>query len=224
MVRRGRRGVRGEVRINRAFFTKISFRGQRGGGWRTEPRNRRRFNRQEMAANGGGKEGELEEEGEAFLRAPHPLRRTPCRGAEICKRLAVRWLDITQAHVREGVRRTRPRPTEDTINLDTGRIKSRIYSPDTERETVLSCPVLSRSVPSHPVLVLCPVCRCRTRCGLAHQWWPRPAVSFPSTHTVDFVNRPISWIRRIMTREDDADFFPRENRYIRLLKGCAKLR
>ncbi|KYM94245.1 hypothetical protein ALC62_15106 [Cyphomyrmex costatus] len=104
-----------------------------------------------MAANGGGKEGE----GEAFLRAPHPLRPTPCRGAEICKRLAVRWLDITQAHVREGVRRTRPRPTEDTINLDTGRIKSRIYSPDTERETVLSCPVLSRPVPSRLGAVSC---------------------------------------------------------------------
>jgi len=80
---------------------------------------------------------------------------TPCREAEICKRLAIRWLDITQAHVRKGVRRTRPRPTEDTINLDTGRIKSRIYSPDTERETVLSCPVLSRSVPSRLGAVPC---------------------------------------------------------------------
>ncbi|TGZ57933.1 Uncharacterized protein DBV15_07575 [Temnothorax longispinosus] len=95
----------------------------------------------ERGREGGGKG--------AFLRAPHPLRPTSCRGAEICKRLAARWLDITQAHVREGVRRTRPRPTEDTINLDTGRIKSRIYSPDTERETVLSC-----SVPSRPGAVL----------------------------------------------------------------------
>lgn len=105
---------------------------------------------------GAGKRERGRKEGEAFLRAPHPLRPTPCRGAEICKRLAVRWLDITQAHVREGVRRTRPRPTEDTINLDTGRIKSRIYSPDTERETVLflSYPVPSRPVPSRPDAVL----------------------------------------------------------------------
>lgn len=48
-----------------------------------------------------------------------------------------------------GARRTRPRRAEDTINLDTGRIKSRIYSPDTEQDG----PVLSRC---------CPVCRCRT--------------------------------------------------------------
>ncbi|KZC10492.1 hypothetical protein WN55_01921 [Dufourea novaeangliae] len=46
-------------------------------------------------------------------------------------------------------RLTQARTTEDTINLDTGRIKSRIYSPDTERDG----PVLSRC---------CPVCRCRT--------------------------------------------------------------
>lgn len=48
-----------------------------------------------------------------------------------------------------GARHTRPRRAEDTINLDTGRIKSRIYSPDTEQDG----PVLSRC---------CPVCRCRT--------------------------------------------------------------
>lgn len=89
-----------------------------------------------------------------FPARPSPSPRpTPCRGAEICKRLAVRWLDITQAHVRDGVRRTPPRPTEDTINLDTGRIKSRIYSPDTERETVLSCPCPC-PVPSRPVPML----------------------------------------------------------------------
>lgn len=64
---------------------------------------------------------------------------------EICKRLAARRLNITQPHGRGAHSET----GEDTINLDTGRIKSRIYSPDTGRDG----PVLSRC---------CPVCRCRT--------------------------------------------------------------
>lgn len=47
--------------------------------------------------------------------------------------------------------RTPVRYTEDTINLDTGRIKSRIYSPDTERDGTVLSPTLSCLSLSHGV-------------------------------------------------------------------------
>lgn len=74
----------------------------------------------------------------------------------------------SDTHMR-GIRRTRPRRTEDTINLDTGQIKSRIYSPDTERDS----PVLSRC---------CPVCRCRAVWVGSSVMAMHLAVSFPSMH------------------------------------------